>query len=48
MDVVFQAVMFVLGLILLIGFLRIFSIDSSLRQILEILKKQIEQKRKEE
>jgi len=41
MDLLYQIIFLAVGLIFLIGFLRIFSIDSSLRQILAILKKQI-------
>ena len=44
MNLFYQIIFLVVGLIFLIGFLRIFSIDSSLRQILAILKKQIDQK----
>lgn len=43
-ELLYQIVALGFGLILLIGFLRIFSIDSSLRQILAILKKQTEKK----
>jgi len=40
MTLFYQILYMAIGLIFLIGFLRIFSIDSSLRQILAILKKQ--------
>jgi hypothetical protein len=38
-EILYQIIFLFVGLIFLIGFLRIFSIDSSLRQILAILKK---------
>ena len=44
MELFYQIIFLAVGLIFLIGFLRIFSIDSSLRQILAILKKQADQK----
>jgi hypothetical protein len=40
MDVLYQVIAIAIGFVFIIGFLRIFSIDSSLRQILDILKKQ--------
>ena len=44
MGLFYQIFFMGIGLIFLIGFLRVFSIDSSLRQILAILKKQTGEK----
>ena len=44
MTLFYQILYMAIGLIFLIGFLRIFSIDSSLRQILAILKKHTREK----
>jgi hypothetical protein len=45
MGTIYSVVLVFAVLIFIIGFLRIFSIDSSLRQILEILKKQTQEKK---
>ncbi len=45
MGIIYLIVFGTIGLVMLIGFLRIFSIDASLREILGILKKHYAEKK---